>query len=128
MARAPVSIRVEGLNAAVRSLIALGADVEDLKDAFAKIARFGEIEAARFAPRRTGRLAGDIRGNRARSKAVITAGRARLPYAGPINYGWPARNIQPSHFMQRADEAVQPYALRVLEEDINRKAQQKGLT
>jgi hypothetical protein len=29
-----------------------------------------------------------------RSKAVVTAGRASVPYAGPINYGWAAHNIE----------------------------------
>src|SRR5688500_18024830 len=99
-----VTIRVDGLNAVVRSLLAMGLEVEDLKDAFSEIARFGAVVASRHAPRRTGRLASDIRGNRARSKAVVTAGRVSVPYAGPINYGWAAHGIEPSGFMQKADQ------------------------
>ncbi len=127
MARTSTSLRVEGLNGVIRALIAMGLEVDDLKDAFSKIARFGEVEASRLAPRRTGRLAADVRGNRAKNKAVVAAGRASVPYAGPINYGWPARGIAPAQFMQKADQAVQPYALRVLEADINQKIRQKGL-
>lgn len=120
-----VGFRVEGLNAVVRDLKALGVEVEDLKDAFAAIADRGREAAAAAAPRRTGRLAADIRGNRAKSKAVVTAGRASVPYAGPINYGWPKRRIEPTHFMQRADEQLQPIALQLLEDDVNTKIEEK---
>ena len=118
---------VEGLNQVVRDLQKMGVDVDDLKDAFAKIADEAAEAAASFAPRKSGRLAGDIRGNRAKSKAVVTAGRASVPYAGPINYGWPSRNIAPAGFMQRADQAMQARAVGLLEDEINQKIQQRGL-
>lgn len=124
---APVSIRIEGLNAVVRGLLAVGLEVDDLKDAFSNIAQYGARAAAQAAPRLTGRLAADIRGNRARNKAVVTAGRVSVPYAGPINYGWEAHNITGALFMQKADKAVQPYALRVLERDINNAIRRRGL-
>lgn len=125
--REQISVSINGLNAVTRDLLAMGLEVEDLKGAFSEIARFGAIVAARHAPRRTGRLAGDIRGNRARNKATITAGRSSLPYAGPINYGWAARGIQPSGFMQKADKELQPYSLRVLEQNINAAIRARGL-
>lgn len=120
------SVRIDGLNAVVRSLLALGLEVDDLKEGFSEIARYGAIVAARHAPRRTGRLASDIRGNRARNKAVITAGRVRVPYAGPINYGWATRNIEPSLFMQKADRELQPRSLQILESSINARIRSKG--
>lgn len=128
-----VAIRVEGLNAVVRGLLAIGLEVDDLKDAFSKIAAFGAKAAATAAPvgsgndPHPGQLRGDIRGNRARNKAVVTAGRVRVPYAAPINYGWDARNIAPALFMQKADQATQPYALRILERDINFSIRRRGL-
>lgn len=120
-------IRVEGLNRVVRALLEIGVEVDDLKEAFSSIADHGARLAASFAPKLSGRLAGDVRGNRARSKAVITAGRASLPYAGPINYGWRAHNIEPSGFMQRADQALQPYSLQLLETEINEAIARRGL-
>ena len=119
--------QVQGLSQVVRALKALGLDVDDLKGAFGEIASEGAQAAARHAPKRSGRLAGDIRGNRAQSKAVVTAGRARIPYAGPINYGWPARNIAASGFMQKADEEMQPKAVQRLEDEINKQIRAKGL-
>lgn len=126
----PMSMRtgfqVQGLTSVVRALKQMGLDVDDLKDAFSKIASEGAQRAAAYAPKRTGRLAGDVRGNRAQSKAVVTAGRASIPYAGPINYGWRARGITPSLFMQRADKDMQPVAIQRLEEEINRKIREKN--
>ena len=119
--------KVEGLSKVVRDLTAMGLEVEDLKDAFAPIAAQGAQVAAGFAPRRTGRLAGDIRGNRAKSKAVVTAGRASVPYAGVVNYGWPKRNIAASGFMQKADQVMQPRALQMLEAEIDKAIRRKGL-
>lgn len=119
--------RVEGLTQVVRALQQMGVDVDDLKGAFSKIADDAAQAAASFAPRKSGRLAGDIRGNRAKSKAVVTAGRSSVPYAGPINYGWPKRGIEPAGFMQRADQVMQPRALDALEDEINRAITRRGL-
>lgn len=119
---------VSGLNEVVRDLQAVGVEVEDLKEAFGEIAREGAQVAAEHAPRLSGRLAGDVRGNRAKSKAVITAGRSSLPYAAPINYGWARHNIQPSGYMQKADQEMQPYAVRRLEANVNKSIQRRGLS
>lgn len=120
-------LKVSGLTAVTRALLEMGLQVDDLKDAFSDIADQGARVAAQNVRSRTGRLAGDIRGNRARSKAVVTAGRVSVPYAGPINYGWAAHNIDPQGFMQKADVAMQPYSLRRLEDEINRQINRRGL-
>lgn len=121
------SIRIDGLNAVVRNLIAIGVEVDDLKSAFSAVAARGARIAAGFAPKQSGRLAGDIRGNRARSKAVITAGRVSVPYSGVQNYGWAKRNITGTGFMQRTDRVLKPYALKQLETAINTQIRKRGL-
>lgn len=118
--------KVEGLSRAVRELQSLGAEVEDLKAGFAKVADEGAERAARHAPKRSGRLAGTVRGNRAKSKAVVRAGtKARAPHAGPINYGWPRRGIRASGFMQKADQEMRPRAIQILEDEINRQIRKR---
>jgi hypothetical protein len=114
-----VGAAVEGLREAVRDLERLGVEVDDLKAAFAAIAAEGARIAARLAPSRSGRLAGSVRGNRAKGKAVVTAGRATVPYAAPINYGWRRRSIRPALFMQRADTELEPRAIGLLEDNLN---------
>lgn len=126
MAGSYASVRIDGLNAAIRALAAIGIDAEDMKDSMSVIARFGAMRAAEFAPKRSGKLAGDIRGNRAKAKAVITSGRKSIPYAGPINYGWPKHNITAAGYMQKADKSIQPWALRRLQRDLNQKIAIRG--
>jgi hypothetical protein len=120
-------VRVEGLGKVVRDLQALGLEVDDLKDAFGGIAAEGARLASSFAPRRSGNLAGSIRGNRAKGKAVVAAGRARVPYAGAINYGWPKRGIHAAGFMQRADAVLAPKALHMLDQAVDDAITKKGL-
>lgn len=120
-------VRVEGLKQVVRDLEALGLDVSDLKAAFAVIAAEGARRAAQLAPHKSGRLSGNVRGNRAKAKAVVTVGGATVPYAGAINYGWFARNIKPAGFLQKADEQMQPIAVQRLEAEINHQIRKRGL-
>ena len=117
--------RVTGLREVVRGLERAGVEVQDLKDAFAKIAERGAQAIKAHTPRRSGRLASDVRGNRAKSKAVVTAGRAGIAYAGAINYGWPARNIAPAEYMQRGEADLEPVALQMLEDGINDKIREQ---
>lgn len=120
-------VRVEGLRETVRSLQAFGAEVDDLKDVFQPIA----TRAAEFASQQvdsdSGRLAGSVRGNRAKSKAVVTAGRASVPYAGPQNYGWPRRNIPAQDFFGATDRHMEPVATHLLQEGVDRLIARKGL-
>lgn len=121
-------VRVSGLAKLTRDLIAMGVEVEDLKDAMASIAREGAQIAAAHAPvGPTGNLRASIRGNRARSSAVVAAGRASVPYAGPINYGWAKHNISPAGFMQKTDGPWQHLALQRLEREINKQIARRGL-
>lgn len=120
-------VRVEGLREVVRGLEKLGLSVDDLKDAFAPIADEGARIAAGFVRSRSGKLAGTLRGNRAKSKAVITAGRASVPYAGAQNYGWKKRNITAQGFMQKADEQLESRSLRLLDSAINDAIRRSGL-
>lgn len=62
------------------------------------------------APRRTGALAGSfsVTPEGAGGAEVISS----VPYAGVINYGWPARGIAPAHFIEPAIEHSEPQWLR----------------
>ena len=123
-----LGFQVQGLARLTRDLQALGLEVDDLKDAFSTLAAEGAALASGFAPKRSGRLAASIRGNRAKSKAVVSAGRGKaVPYAGAINYGWPKRGISARGFMQEADARMRPKALQELEQAINRKIKERGL-
>jgi hypothetical protein len=122
-----IGVRVSGLNELVRGLQRAGVEVEDLKGVFSDIASESAGYVRAYVPRRSGKLAGTVRGNRAKSKAVVTVGRARVRYAGPINYGWPARNIRPADFIKKADYAIASRAVAMLDEGIDQLLRQVGL-
>lgn len=55
------------------------------------------------APRRSGRLADSLRVS---ARGTSVAVRSRLPYAGPIHWGWPAHNIEPRPFIETAADGA----------------------
>ena len=123
-----VSVQVDGLRELVRDLERAGVELEDLKDVFGTIADYAAETAATYTPRRSGALRGTVRGNRAKNKAVVMFGRGKVKYAGPILYGWPARNITGSHTIGRADEALEHQVPRILDEGLDQLLNKIGLT
>ena len=54
-------------------------------------------------PRRTGNLANSLRAGRGKTKAVVRAGdNGSIPYGRVIEYGWEARGISPTLFLNKA--------------------------
>ena len=123
----PATVQVEGLREYIRALEQAGVEVEDLKDVFGEIASESAAVAAPVVPRRTGTLAGTVRGNRAKNKAVVTIGKARTPYAGPIIWGWPARGIKASPVVPRTNQYMETRAPELLETGLGRLTEGLGL-
>jgi hypothetical protein len=123
-----LGIRVEGLTKRIKGLERLGVSVVDLKAAMSAVAKEGARLAASFAPSRSGDLRAAIRGNNAKNRAVVTAGKRKVLYAGAINYGWPKRKIRGSFFMQRADKELQPRAQAILEEGLQEAIRNAGVS
>ncbi len=96
---APVAVKVTGLRETVRRLERLGVDASDLKEAFGEISREVVTEAAARVPYVTGNLSRSIRIGNTKNKSVVRAGRASAPYAGVVNYGWPAHGIPATEFL-----------------------------
>jgi len=88
------AVEVDGLRTLRRSLKAAGLSLQDLKDAHNEVAQLVVRAAAPHAPRRSGALVATDRGSGTQTAAVVRAGRAAVPYAGPIHWGWPARGIR----------------------------------
>lgn len=98
----------------------MGDDLTDLKDVNASVAQLVATRAEQRAPRRSGRLAASVRGNRAVSRATVLAGRATVPYAGPIHWGWPKRGIEAQPFMTEAAQETEPVWIELYEAGIDR--------
>jgi len=83
------TIKIEGLRELQRTLKRLG-DV-DTVNAIKKLNRDAAQEAASKAqarvPVRSGKLRQSIRGSGQQAAGVVRAGTARVPYAGPVEFG-----------------------------------------
>ena len=119
--------KVTGLRETVKALEDLGVEVADLKSVMGDIAAKAADVMAPFIPSRKGTLRASARPSKAKGKAVVTVGRARVPYAGPINYGWRRRHIAPANFTGRTDRVMEGQAEQMLEDGIKKLISEKGL-
>ena len=107
MAAAP-AYRIEGARELRKQLRAASDDLSDLRAAHADAGRIVEPVARGRAPVRSGALRASIRSSGAATTAVVEAGSPRVPYARPIHWGWPARNIRRNAFAWDAIKSTQP--------------------
>jgi hypothetical protein len=111
-------VRILGVDALVRSLKTAADTIDELKDAHKRAGDIVADEAELRAPRRTGALAGSIKAARQAKRARVQAGRAAVPYAGPIHWGWPARNIEAQPFLTDAATATESQWFAAYLEDV----------
>jgi hypothetical protein len=93
MAQAP-EVAVVGLRALTRDVNRLCENAGDLNRALAQAGKQASqpiaSQVAENVPRLTGTLAATIRVTGTRSGAAVRMGTARVPYAGPVDFGgWP---------------------------------------
>lgn len=105
-------VRVQGARQLRATLRKAGDDLTEMQRIHATVSRFVAARAAGYAPRVTGALAGSVRGSQAKTRAIVRAGGARVPYAGVIHWGWPRRNIAATYFASRAATDTEPTWLR----------------
>lgn len=89
-------IRIQGLREARRNLARFGDEAKaDLKRLNLSAAEDVRDTAKRLVPKRSGRLEATIRASGTLSNGRVRAGFARVPYAGPIHFGWSTRPRRP---------------------------------
>jgi len=111
-------VQVEGLAALIKALRQAEAGLDDLKNANQAAGTIVLGEARPAAPTRSGRLAASGRANRAAGRANVLFGSARVPYANPIHWGWPARGIAADPFVTTAAAATEDRWLGAYERDV----------
>lgn len=117
MAGAP-RVQVTGAKELRKALRRMGADLKDMQRTNKAAAEPVARRAREIAPRLTGRLAGNTRATASQREGAVLVGSRSVPYAGPIHFGWPARNIEPNPFLydaldDRRSEVVDIYEARV---------------
>ena len=120
MAATP-NAEIEGLNKLLRALEKLDdAAKEQFKAVGFRVGEFVAVQAREEVPVRSGDLRGTIRPAKTSRGAKIRAGSARVPYAGPIHFGWRARNIRPNQFLYRAVDKNVDRALDMYLEEVHK--------
>lgn len=110
------AVEVDGAPELRRAFRKLDGRLDDLKDLSRDAAEVVEDRADKLVPVLTGKLRGTLRTTAsAKVGAVLAGGRTMVPYAGPIHFGWRARNIAPQPFLydaldDRRDEVVRVYS------------------
>lgn len=113
-------VKVSGDKVVAAQFKLLGFKARDLERAFAEIGADVAHDASAMAPKVSGRLAGNVRAGRAKTRASIAVGGVAVPYAGPINYGWKRRNISPTLFMNRAADSKAESSAVVIAREMQR--------
>lgn len=96
-------IKIQGLRQLVR-------EIERINPEFGRQVRLINLGAAgdiadrarTLVPRRSGHLQESIRTAATTRGGQVLAGKASVPYAGPIHFGWLRRHIQPQPFLYDA--------------------------
>ena len=96
----------------------MGQDLKQLTAVHRAAADKVAADARLRAPVRTGRLRKSIRAGATTKHGSVSAGGRLVPYAGPIHFGWPRRNIEPQPFLydaldHRRAEVIELYEKRV---------------
>jgi phage gpG-like protein len=95
-------ITITGVKEVTDTLNKLGRDLESNIELNKELSTTLSQKASALAPRLTGALASSVQGNPSAEKAQILAGSAAVPYAGVIEYGWPAKNKQAQPYLRPA--------------------------
>lgn len=112
---------VVGQKRFVQTMRKAGADMKELKDVNRQAANIALPAVRTLTPRgKSGKLAASIRVGATQKAGVIRAGRKSVPYAGVINYGWPARRIKPRLFVNQGVASTEGAWQRLYKQFIDR--------
>lgn len=112
-------LEIEGLRDVQKAMRNFSDDSRnDMKETHRKAGQIVVDGAARLVPVRSGALLASLRSAPTQRQGRVRVGSAAVPYAGPIHFGWPGRNIQPNPFIYevldgRRQEVYALYAERI---------------
>lgn len=113
-------VEVRGSRQLRKTLKAAGDDLSELKTVHEAVGALVVGVAKALAPKRSGALAGSVRTARLASGVLVRAGSARVPYANPIHWGWPKRNIAANPFMSNAALQTEPQWVKLYEDELEK--------
>lgn len=119
-----IRLDARGCGRLARTLKAAGADMQDLKDSYRRAADVAKPAIVREAPRLSGTLRRSVRAGATQRAGMVRAGSSKVPYAGPINFGWPGHHITGAYFMGKGLDATQDQINDIFADAIDRALRQ----
>ena len=116
----PGQVKVEGARELERTAHAAADSLGDMASAHSKAGAYVAQVARSRAPVVSGRLAGSVRADHSATEVAVTAGGPGVPYAGPIHWGWPARNISAQPFLVDALETTETSVVDIYGDEVER--------
>lgn len=122
-------IKIEGLRSLrkdIRKLENSGL-LEELEAAHKRASDRAVRASKREVPVKTGKLKDSILARPTKLEGRVKAGTPkRVPYAGPIHFGWKKRNISPNEFIYRGINREENAIIKEYEEEVIRIGKQIG--
>jgi hypothetical protein len=106
-----IGVRVEGAKRLRSTLKAAGLDMKDLTKLNKEAAQIVVPVAQALAPVGSpvnGHIRTTIRAGATQRAGIIRAGNSKMPYGGPIHFGWPARGIESQPWIAIAAKQTEP--------------------
>ncbi|WP_033493516.1 hypothetical protein [Bifidobacterium biavatii] len=112
---------VVGQKRFVQTMRKAGADMTELKGVNRQAADIALPAVKALVPKgKSGKLARSVRAGATKRAGVIRAGKSTVPYAGPLNYGWPGHHIEPMLFVNTGVARSEPAWQRPYKEFIEK--------
>jgi hypothetical protein len=116
-------VRVTGADAVAGAFDALARDVGDLTETHRRAAQLLIPGAVRRSPRRSGALAASWRAEASKIAGAVVSG---VEYAGPVEYGVPARGMQGARMVADTIEAEADAVLTTYRESVAERGKARG--
>jgi hypothetical protein len=91
MAKQPLSIKTQGMRELRRKISVLDGNFDQLKELHEDLAKIVAFRASQLAPVQSGELRDTIRASGTKTAGRVRAGFKRVPYSGPVHFGWSTR-------------------------------------
>lgn len=117
---AGLKVRLDGGRQLRAGLAEIEGGINDLKAAHREAADIAATASAALAPSVSGSLRRTIRAAGTKTAGVIRAGTKRVPYAGPIHWGWGRRNITGAFFLSDGARNSEGRWIRVYEDHLEK--------
>lgn len=121
-----VPVKVEGAKEVRRAMNRLSDDVDrsnargELRAVHLQLAKLVAARAVDIMPVQSGQLKATVRPAGTQAGGRVRVGFKRVPYAGPIHFGWFARRITPQPFLYEALDSRRGEVLDTYLESLNR--------